>query len=379
MAAVGRAVLGGLAVLPRLRAGEVCIAVHPGLAVLLRRCPGARRHVVDRDPGRGPARARGRRDRGHRLPAQGGGRTVIAAGQWAPGDPDITIVVDAGCDVTRLSWVLRDLPVELVGRIRSDRVMRLPKPPRTHGVNGRPPKHAPDFRFAKPKTWPEPAITTATDTVNYGKAEAQAWDRVHLSLTHRSAWLEHDGELPIVEGTLVRLKVGHLSKEREAPPVWLWSSKTGAAPATWTCAGRCSSGDSIWSTRFASGDRRPAGPPRGSVLPRQRSAGPGSWSSPTPSSASPGRSPQTSAGLGRSRPSPNASPRPGSAEGSGTSAPTCSARPVFLNRPEPGPDHPRLEEPATRHPLRRRQNRQTPRDPQSHRQTRQILVDKEQA
>nr|WP_275466344.1 hypothetical protein [Streptomyces noursei] len=43
--------------------------------------------------------------------------------------------------------------------------------------------------------------------------------------------LEHDGELPIVEGTLVRLKVEHLSKEREAPPVWLWSSKTGATPA----------------------------------------------------------------------------------------------------------------------------------------------------
>lgn len=67
--------------------------------------------------------------------------------------------------------------------------------------------------------------------MNYGKAEAQAWDRVHPRLTHRSAWLDHDGELPIVEGTLVRLKVEHLSKERDAPPVWLWSSKTGAAPA----------------------------------------------------------------------------------------------------------------------------------------------------
>ena len=48
---------------------------------------------------------------------------------------------------------------------------------------------------------------------------------------HHSAWLEHDGELPIVEGTLVRLKVKHLSKEREAPPVWLWSSKTKATQA----------------------------------------------------------------------------------------------------------------------------------------------------
>lgn len=102
---------------------------------------------------------------------------------------------------------------------------------RAHPRGGHPPKHGPEFRSAKPETWPEAAITTVTGTVNYGKAEARARDRVHPRLTHRSAWLEHDSELPIVEGTLVRLKVEHLSKEREAPPVWLWSSETGAAPA----------------------------------------------------------------------------------------------------------------------------------------------------
>lgn len=156
---------------------------------------------------------------------------LIAAGQWQAGGPDIVIVMDAGYDVTRLAWVLRDLPVELVGRVRSDRVMRLPKPPRVHDPKGgRPPKHGPEFRFTKPETWPEPAITTVTDTTNYGKAETQAWDRVHPRLTHRSSWLDHDGELPLVEGTLIRLKVEHLSKDRDAPPVWLWSSKTGATP-----------------------------------------------------------------------------------------------------------------------------------------------------
>ncbi|MGW7103258.1 NF041680 family putative transposase [Streptomyces sp. NPDC054838] len=157
---------------------------------------------------------------------------LIVAGQWTPGDPNIVIVMDAGYDVTRLAWVLRDLPAELVDRIRGDRVMRLPKPPRVYEPKGgRPPKHGPEFRSAKPETWPEPAITTATDTVNYGKAEAQACHRVHPRLTHRSAWRKHDGELHVIEGTLVRLKVEHLSKEREAPPVWLWSSKTGATAA----------------------------------------------------------------------------------------------------------------------------------------------------
>jgi hypothetical protein len=157
---------------------------------------------------------------------------LITAGQWQPGEPDIVIVTDAGYDVTRLAWVLRDLPVELIGRIRSDRVMRLPKPPRAYDPKGgRPPKHGPEFRFAKPETWPELTVTTRTATTNYGKAVTQAWDQVHPRLTHRAAWLDHEGELPLIEGTLIRLEVEHLSKDREAQAVWLWSSKTGAADA----------------------------------------------------------------------------------------------------------------------------------------------------
>lgn len=66
---------------------------------------------------------------------------VIAAGHWQPGDPHILIVADAGYDVTRLAYVLADLPVELVGRIRSDRVMLHPCPPRQAGRRGRPAKH----------------------------------------------------------------------------------------------------------------------------------------------------------------------------------------------------------------------------------------------
>lgn len=42
------------------------VAVHSRLALLLRRPAGAGRHVLDRDPGRGPAWPGGRRDRDHR-------------------------------------------------------------------------------------------------------------------------------------------------------------------------------------------------------------------------------------------------------------------------------------------------------------------------
>ena len=58
---------------------------------------------------------------------------LIAAGHWREGDPAILVIFDAGYDVTRLAWLLADLPVELLGRLRSDRVMLLPAPPRPPG------------------------------------------------------------------------------------------------------------------------------------------------------------------------------------------------------------------------------------------------------
>lgn len=70
---------------------------------------------------------------------------LVAAGHWQSRDPDITIVMDAGYDATRPASVLRDLPVEPVGRIRSDRVMHLPKPPRIYDRKGvRPPRNGPE-------------------------------------------------------------------------------------------------------------------------------------------------------------------------------------------------------------------------------------------
>ncbi|ABD11437.1 hypothetical protein ThrDRAFT_04484 [Frankia casuarinae] len=59
---------------------------------------------------------------------------VVAAGHHRGGAPNILVVLDAGYDVTRLAWLLADLPVDLVSRLRSDRVFRLPVPPRPPGV-----------------------------------------------------------------------------------------------------------------------------------------------------------------------------------------------------------------------------------------------------
>jgi hypothetical protein len=156
---------------------------------------------------------------------------LIEAGHWSEGDPAILVVFDAGYDVTRLAYLLADLPVELLGRLRSDRVLYFPAPPRAPGANGRPARHGPELKLAGPATWPEPPVTTVSETTRYGTAVARSWDRLHPRLTSRAAWEHHDGELPVIEGTLIRLQVDHLPGDRDPKPVWLWWSRTGASPA----------------------------------------------------------------------------------------------------------------------------------------------------
>jgi hypothetical protein len=147
------------------------------------------------------------------------------AGQHKPGDANILIVFDAGYDVTRLAHLLADLPVELLGRLRSDRVFCSTPPPRTPTTLGRPPRHGREFKLADPATQPEPDALTVTDTSRYGTAEARAWNRLHPRLTHRGAWAAHDGPLPTITGSIIRLAVQRLPGDRNPKPLWLWSSR----------------------------------------------------------------------------------------------------------------------------------------------------------
>ncbi|MET8209574.1 NF041680 family putative transposase [Streptomyces sp. NPDC005373] len=158
---------------------------------------------------------------------------LIHARQWQAGDPEIWIVMDSGYDVAYLTHALADLPVVLIGRLRSDRVMlRDPGPVRCGPRGGRPRRHGGVLTFKKRETWHEPDVTTETDTTRYGTATARAWDRMHPRLTHRGPWLNHaKDELPVLHGTLIRLKVEHLPGDRDPKPVWLWCSATAATPA----------------------------------------------------------------------------------------------------------------------------------------------------
>jgi hypothetical protein len=48
-------------------------------------------------------------------------------------------------------------------------------------------------------------------------------------LERRASWADHDGQLPIVEGTLIHVGVQHLPGDRDPKPLWLWSSDPDAA------------------------------------------------------------------------------------------------------------------------------------------------------
>jgi hypothetical protein len=66
---------------------------------------------------------------------------------------------------------------------------------------------------------------------------AQSWDRLHPRLTSRAAREHHDGELPVIEGTLIRLQVLRdvdLEDGRAADLEDVWGVEN---PAGWGPAG----------------------------------------------------------------------------------------------------------------------------------------------
>ena len=158
-------------------------------------------------------------------------QALIDAGQWTRGEPDILVVLDAGYDLPRIAFGLGDLPVQVLGRLRSDRVFYRPAPPPGPYQRGRPARHGSVLRFTDPATWGRPQVITECDTDRYGRAETRAWDRMHPKLARRGAWAGHAGDLPVVEGTVIRLQVQRLPHGGEAKPVWLWWSGTAATAA----------------------------------------------------------------------------------------------------------------------------------------------------
>ncbi len=85
------------------------------------------------------------------------------------------------------------------------------------------------FRLGDAVTHPVPAQASTSTHDRFGKAVARCWGWLHPKLERRSSWADHNGQLPIVEGTLVHLGVERLPGDRDPKPLWLWYSHPDAA------------------------------------------------------------------------------------------------------------------------------------------------------
>ncbi|TQF02839.1 hypothetical protein E6W39_11925 [Kitasatospora acidiphila] len=67
--------------------------------------------------------------------------------------------------------------------------------------------------------------------IPYETARIRFWQRLHPRAWRHSAWSDHRGQLPTIEGTLIRLDVDHLPSGGTPKPVWLWFSDPTPADA----------------------------------------------------------------------------------------------------------------------------------------------------
>jgi hypothetical protein len=97
---------------------------------------------------------------------------LITAGQRRDGDPNVLVEFGADKDLAQLAFLFEDLPVEVVGRIRADRVLRMAAPLSGPDSLGRQPEHGRKFRLADPGTWFDPAAIKTTDTTRFPSRES---------------------------------------------------------------------------------------------------------------------------------------------------------------------------------------------------------------
>jgi len=141
-------------------------------------------------------------------------------GRLPPSDQVPMVVFDGGYDSAQLTVELGGSRVQVVVRIRSDRVFFLPPPARAPGQVGRPRRHGARMALDDPATWPAPDAVLTCDDEQYGHVEASAWYGLHPK---QRTYRDPDGLLRVVPGTILRVHVSRLPGRSRAPKtLWLW-------------------------------------------------------------------------------------------------------------------------------------------------------------
>jgi hypothetical protein len=137
-------------------------------------------------------------------------------------------VFDAEYDLMALSHQTADR-VHIVGRLRSNQNFHADPPPPAPGTRGRHRRHGDKITLNKPGTLGAPDRTAIACSSRYGQVRLSGWDNRHRRLIRDGYWTGHDGPLPIVVGSVIRVEIERLpGGGKPAGPMWLWH----AGPAT---------------------------------------------------------------------------------------------------------------------------------------------------
>ena len=150
---------------------------------------------------------------------------LAATGQWRAGDPPPLVMLDAGYPATDISCALAGQPVQVLARLRSDRVFYADPGPRAPGQRGAPRRHGQRFALTDEATHHAPDVELAGESARYGKVRVRAWHGLHQALDRSGRWRDYprDEQLPVVKGTVIQVTVERLPDGRKPPrDLWLW-------------------------------------------------------------------------------------------------------------------------------------------------------------
>jgi hypothetical protein len=136
-------------------------------------------------------------------------------------------VLDAGYDEAPLTWDLGGHldQVQILVRLRNDRVLYRDPPPRVPHKAGRPRRHGSGsdrFECKNPASWGPADQELHLRDERYGQVSVMSWSGLHPKLFCRGRFAGF-GKPPVIKCHLIRVTVTRLPNGRKVPgPLWLW-------------------------------------------------------------------------------------------------------------------------------------------------------------
>jgi hypothetical protein len=147
-----------------------------------------------------------------------------------PDRPVPMMVMDSGFPAAQLTYLLSEVPVQLLVRLNEDRVFFADPAPRRPGQVGRPGRHGERLEVkATVKLRRPDQLLIVADSGRYGRVEVRVWHRLHQVFGRRGIFdperYPATAKLPIVRGTVIEVRVERLPDGRAPHRVlWLWHS-----------------------------------------------------------------------------------------------------------------------------------------------------------